>query len=57
LNEPKTAICQFRNGHGSERYRLQLFRHKCAQGATALKDEQRSEVKEAGLSLNGNPRE
>ncbi len=35
-----------------ERQRLQLFRRKCAPGATALQDDQRSEVKEAGQSLN-----
>src|ERR1700693_996950 len=35
-----------------ERQCLQLLRRKCAQGATALQDEQRSEVQEAGKSLN-----
>ena len=31
-----------------KRQPLQLFRRKCAHGATALQDEQRSEVQEAG---------
>jgi hypothetical protein len=58
MNEPKTAICQFFG------MATAASANACnCSGVNALEElppcgmKQRSEVKEAGLSLNGNPRE